>query len=144
MAWYHHGMSEKQEKKESKDLKPSKASQGELVRSQSQLGGYLEKAFAHLPEEKQQDLVAKAIEGKLDLEQQAQESNVKLDVSRQEMLDAARHVEFLSSGKYDFQAEYTGQTNSGDWKVSVTKNYTAFVVAVAVVVAFIALLLFGR
>lgn len=119
-------------------------SRGELTTRQQNAGGFLEKAFAHLPEEKQQFLIEKAVEARLKLDQQSEEGDRINTQSKDEMDFAVDHVQKLARTKTDFKSEHEGRTASGSWRTEITKSNATMTIIIVAIVGLALVLILAR
>ena len=108
-------------------------------------GSLLDAAFQHLPAEHREQLMAKAIEKKLEIEVDAVKAAQRHDRSGIDMANTVRHVrEIESSTKSDYTVRANFETASGNTSVEVKKSNNTTIIVVAVVIALIFLVLFRR
>ena len=117
---------------------------GELTTRQQNAGGFLEKAFAHLPAEKQQFLIEKAVEARLKLDQQSEEGDRINTQSKDEMDFAVDHVQKLARTKTDFKSEHEGRTASGSWRTEITKSNATMTIIIVAIVGLALVLILAR
>lgn len=123
---------------------PQLSSGGQLTTREQNAGGFLEKAFAHLPVDKQQFLVEKAIEARLQLDQQSEEGARMNSQSKEEMDSVVDHVQKLARSKADFKSEHEGRTASGSWRTEVTKSNATMTIVIAAIIGLVLVLILNR
>lgn len=83
--------------------------QSEIVSLPRSPGNFLEKALQHLPEEDQQALIKKGIEGNIELDLKAQEAAQANNTCREEMGNSVGHANAINKvDGTDFVATYGG------------------------------------
>ncbi|MEX2173070.1 MAG: hypothetical protein WD872_01825 [Pirellulaceae bacterium] len=117
---------------------PAKASRG--------IGG-LDSLINELAPEQRQALAQKALERKLDIDAQAAEADERYSSSTRDMDETVRLVRaFENSTKSDYTVRADYRTASGTTNVEIKKatNTVIIVIAVAIVIGFVAVLMFSK
>lgn len=117
----------------------------EITTRSSSSGSLLDSAFQSLPQEQRQKLVEKALEKKLELDEEAIRAARRHEQSGADMHNTVRQVRDLeSSTKSDYTVRASYETASGNTNVEVKKSNNTTIIVVAVVIAIVFLILFSR
>lgn len=113
--------------------------------SLSQPGSLLDEALSKLPKEQQERLLSKAIEKRLDIDEEARKADLRYQASSIDMVNTIRQVNSLeqsTKSDYTVRAEY--QTASGKTNVEVKKANNTVVIVIAIVIGIVILMLFAN
>jgi len=113
--------------------------------SLSQPGSLLDEALSKLPKEQQERLLGKAIEKRLDIDEEAKRADLRYQASSMDMVNTIRQVNSLeqsTKSDYTVRAEY--QTASGKTNVEVKKSNNTVIIVIAIVIGIIILLMFAN
>lgn len=113
--------------------------------SLSQPGSLLDEALSKLPKDQQERLLSKAIEKRLDIDEEAKKAELRYQSSSLDMVNTIRQVNSLeqsTKSDYTVRAEY--QTASGKTNVEVKKSNNTVIIVIAIVIGIIILLMFAN
>lgn len=113
--------------------------------SLAQPGSLLDEALAKLPKDQQERLLSKAIEKRLDIDEEAKKADLRYQASSLDMVNTIRQVNSLeqsTKSDYTVRAEY--QTASGKTNVEVKKSNNTVIIVIAIVIGIIILLMFAN
>jgi uncharacterized membrane protein len=111
--------------------------------SLAQPGSLLDEALSKLPKEQQEKLLSKAIEKRLDIDEEGKRADLRYRASSVDMANTIRQVNALeqsTKSDYTVRAEY--ETASGKTNVEVKKSNNTVIIVIAIVIAIILLLMF--
>ncbi|MES2983555.1 MAG: hypothetical protein V4727_14675 [Verrucomicrobiota bacterium] len=113
--------------------------------SLAQPGSLLDAALSQLPKEQQERLLGKAIEKRLDIDEEARRADLRFRASSLDMVNTIRQVNALeqsTKSDYTVRAEY--QTASGKTNIEVKKSNNTVIIVIAIVIGIIILLIFAN
>ncbi len=124
-----------------RDYLPAKREEFSLA----QPGSLLESALSKLPKEQQERLLGKAIEKRLDIDEEAKRAELRYQASSLDMVNTIRQVNALeqsTKSDYTVRAEY--QTASGKTNIEVKKSNNTVIIVIAIVIGIIILIIFSN
>jgi len=113
--------------------------------SLAQPGSLLDEALSKLPKEQQEKLLSKAIEKRLDIDEEGKKADLRYQASSVDMANTIRQVNSLeqsTKSDYTVRAEY--ETASGKTNVEVKKSNNTVIIVIAIVIGIILLLMFAN
>lgn len=113
--------------------------------SLAQPGSLLDAALSQLPKEQQERLLGKAIEKRLDIDEEAKKADLRHQASSLDMVNTIRQVNALEqSTKSDYTVRAVYQTASGKTNIEVKKSNNTVIIVIAIVIGIIILLMFAN
>ncbi len=113
--------------------------------SLAQPGSLLDEALSKLPKEQQEKLLSKAIEKRMDIDEEGKRADLRYQASSVDMANTIRQVDALeksTKSDYTVRAEY--DTASGKTNVEIKKSNNTVIIVIAIVIGVILLLMFAN
>ena len=108
-------------------------------------GSLLDEALSKLPKEQQEKLLSKALEKRLDLDEEGKRADLRYEASSRDMANTIHQVDALENSTqsdYTVRAEY--ETASGKTNVEIKKSNNTVIIVIAIVIGVILLLMFAN
>ncbi len=113
--------------------------------SLTQPGSLLDEALTKLPKEQQEKLLSKAIEKRLEIDDDSKRAELRYQASSLDMANTVRQIEETertTNSDYTINAEY--ETASGRTKIEVKKSNNTVIIVIAIVIGVVFLLMFSN
>lgn len=111
----------------------------------TQPGSLLDEVLAKLPEEQQENLRFKALEKRLDIDDESKRAELRYKASSMDMANTMHQIESTeraTNSDYTIKAEY--ETASGKTNIEVKKSNNTVIIVIAVVIGVVFLLMFSN
>lgn len=113
--------------------------------SLSQPGSLLDEALSSLPKDQQEKLLSKAIEKRLDIDEESKRADLRYHASSVDMANTIHQVDALeNSTKSDYTVRAEYETASGKTNIEVKKSNNTVIIVIAIVIGVILLLMFAN
>ena len=113
--------------------------------SLAQPGSLLDEALSKLPQDQQEKLLSKALEKRMDIDEEGKRADLRYQASSVDMANTIRQLDALeksTNSDYTVHAEY--ETASGRTNIEVKKSNNTVIIVIAIVIGVILLLMFAN
>jgi aspartate aminotransferase-like enzyme len=105
----------------------------------------LDQVLDHLTPEEKRSLTVKAVERRLDLDEQAKKAELRHQASSADMANTVRQVEAIEkSTKSDYTIDANYETASGRTSVKIRKTNNTAIIIIVIVIGVVALFLLAK